>query len=224
VAAGKTVWLRNTNGPIKVVRSSGKQVEIVGTRVTRRGPPDAIELVAVPHDGTVTVCALWPATKRSCGPRGAYRMSGGDRTDNNTYVELELRIPAGVGVDVSTVNGVIAVTGLAANAEVNTVNGAIDVGIEAGTLRVNTVNGSISATLGARAGNAALATVNGAVEATLTGGLHAELSAELVHGSIDVAGVPTPNHRPGGQRVQTTLGRGGRTLSIETVNGSVAVR
>ena len=85
-----------------------------------------------------------------------------------------------------------------------------------------TVNGGIEATLGALApGGADLQTVNGAVTVQLPEHVNATLDAESVVGRVQadlpvqLTGAVDPKH------IRGTLGRGGPTLHVSTVNGEV---
>ncbi len=179
VAAGKWVWLRNLNGSITVEGTSNTEMEVTA-RVHGNAATSTPTIKVVPHNGTVTVCVLWPGGNHTCGPNGNYSHSGSQRGD--VSVELVVKLPKGVAVDASTVNGSVAVKALAAavkarsvngsltiatsgHADVKSVNGAIDVSIGRGPLSASTVNGSIRARVpaGMPQGKLDLNTVNGRV-------------------------------------------------------------
>ena len=91
--------------------------------------------------------------------------------------------------------------------------------------RSNTVNGSIEATMDAlTGGDIELGTVNGTVTAVLPSTLNAVVDASTVNGRVEtefalqVLGKISPRH------VRGTIGSGGMTLKLNTVNGSVLIR
>jgi hypothetical protein len=242
VAVGRTIYLRNLNGPIRAVAGTGREVRLTATKTARDGgDPDAVEIAVVPHDGTVTICALWPRAGRSCGPRGAYAPGSGTSGRPEVTVELVVEVPRGVAVDLATVNGGIDADGLDAAVvarsrngglavttrgavDLATQNGGITLGGAGGQVRAVTDNGGVRADLvGVPAGaRIELTTTNGSVRVRVPRGFAADVTASTTHGSIDVAGA-RPRGRRGGVRLDTRLGAGGRALVLRTVNGAIAL-
>jgi DUF4097 and DUF4098 domain-containing protein YvlB len=175
----------------------------------------------VEHADGVTICAVYPGRSNRC-EQGGGRMN---TRNNDVQVDFTVRVPRGVAFEGFTVNGDVEANGLTAAATVATVNGDARLETSAGDARATTVNGSVTATVRAM-GERSLhfETVNGAVNLTLPGTLSAELDAETVNGSItsdfpiQVQGRMTPRHLAG------RIGQGGRTLKVNTVNGSIRLR
>jgi len=88
------------------------------------------------------------------------------------------------------------------------------------------VNGSVSATLGRAdwVGEADFTTVNGGITLTLPAGVNTEVHAETVNGDLDTDFPLTVTGRFGPRRLRGTIGNGGRTLNLTTVNGSIRLR
>jgi len=89
-----------------------------------------------------------------------------------------------------------------------------------------TVNGNIDATLG-RAnwdGELKFQAVNGSITVTFTGDLNAEVNATTVTGDIETDYPLQVQGRFMNRRIRGTVGSGGRTLSLATVNGSIELR
>lgn len=224
VKGSQQVWIRNTNGPVEVVQgNNGDQLEIVTEKSWRNSDPNTVEMVPVITEDGVTICALWAARERRCGSGGDYHQSGVNH--NDVAVRFTVHLPRGVKIDVSTVNGEVGIDGAAAPVAANTMNGKILVHTSVGPVRANTVNGSIEASMDAlTGGDIELTTVNGAVTAVLPARLNAILDASTVNGRVDtdfplqVSGKLSPRH------VRGTIGSGGMTLRLKTVNGSVNIR
>ena len=223
VKASQQVWIRNTNGPIEVVQGTGDMLEIVTEKSWRNSEPNSVQLVPVVNEGGVTICALWAARERRCGSGGDYHLSG--VTHNDVAVRFEVHLPRGVKVDVSTINGEVGIEGAGAPVAARTMNGKILVHTSVGPVSASTVNGSIEATMEAlTGGDIELSTVNGTVTAVLPTRLNAILDASTVNGRVDtdfplqVSGRLSPRH------VRGTIGTGGMTLRLKTVNGSVNIR
>ncbi len=222
VAAGKTVYIRDLNGKIEAVPSSGNKVVVRAVLTTQAGhTPDKIDLVAVPHDGTVTVCALWPAKKRSCKARGHIQHS--DVKHSHTSVSFEVLVPKGVAVDLQTVNGSVSTGPLGAQVVATTVNGNVSVETGRGAVSVETVNGNVNATLGSAGGDVSLETVNGSIKAVVPARYDADLDASVVNGRIKSTHT-VADARSTKRSLSGRLGKGGRRLSMSTVNGSIAIR
>ena len=217
------VWIRNTNGPVEVVQGTGDQLQVVIEKSWRNSQPTSVEMVPIESERGVTICALWAARDRRCGATGEYHMSNVRK--NDVAVRFTVHLPRGVKVDVSTVNGEVAINGAAAPVAAATINGRVVVHTTVGPVTASTVNGSSEAAMDAlTGGDMELETVNGSVTAVLPRSLNAIVDAETVNGRVDtdfplqVTGKISPRH------VRGTIGTGGMTLKLNTVNGSVMIR
>ncbi len=243
VDRGKRVYVRNLNGAVRVEGHSGDQVEIVAETHDRGGdPPADVRFQVVEHDGTFTLCALWPARDSECGPRGQYDHR--DVRRNSTNVKMRVLVPSGVEIDVATVNGSTRVRDLDAAVfassvngkvrvetndgpvEANSVNGEVDVKTGDGPVQARTVNGSIEVEIDklSNPGPMELSTVNGSIDARLPDGFGAELEATVLNGSIQ-ADMPMSRVKSMGKRhLHATIGDGGPRLEANTTNGSIRLR
>ena len=233
VAAGRTIVVRNLNGEIDVRPADGDRASIVATKSWRRGRPELVrvELKRVGgDDGTVVACAFWNE-EASCDETG-YRSgrSRGMRWDDDNgpgdvSVRFEIRVPRGVKVVTSSVNGGIGVEGATASVEAETVNGSISARTSGGPVRARTVNGGLDVTMGTTlTEDLEFETVNGGITLTVPEGLDADLSMKTVNGNVSTEFPVTVTGRLNPKKLNATLGKGGRRLSLETVNGSVRLR
>jgi DUF4097 and DUF4098 domain-containing protein YvlB len=106
--------------------------------------------------------------------------------------------------------------------EATTVNGGVRA-TGRGVVRGETVNGSVFARLG-RAdwpGRLSYSTVNGSITVELPADTSAEVRASTVNGGIDSDFPLSIKGRWGPKEARGTLGSGGRTLDLETVNGAI---
>jgi DUF4097 and DUF4098 domain-containing protein YvlB len=144
--------------------------------------------------------------------------------DNDVSVQFTVQVPAGVKFAGHTVNGAVSVDRLGSDANVSTVNGEIRV-VAAGVVRANTVNGSIDVSMGKAnwTGTVDLSTVNGSIRATLPANFSAEVNGSTVNGSIESEFPLTVQGKFGPRSIHGTIGSGGRTLDLETVNGSITI-
>ena len=216
------VWIRNTNGPIEVVAGEGDSLEIQVEKSWRHSDPQSVQLVPVLTERGLTVCALWDARDRRCNEGGDYRMNGVKK--NDVAVRFTVQLPRNIAIDVSTVNGGLDIDGVSAPVEAATVNGRIAVSTSTGPVQATTVNGSIEANMQTlTSGDVRLTTVNGSVTAGLPLQLNANIDAETVNGRVEtdfpvkIVGKISPRHLRG------TIGSGGATLKLVTVNGSITL-
>lgn len=224
LSTGQTVEVKGVNGEISAAPSSSGDVEVVATkRPGRRGNASDIRVEAVPSSRGITICAVYPTPEgkepNRCAPGDEGRMN---TNNNDTQVHFTVRIPAGVDFIGKTVNGEINADSLQGDAELKTVNGSIKVSTT-GTAVASTVNGSLDVTMGRGdfTDNVSYKTVNGGITLRVAGAIDADLNAETLNGEItsdfpiNVRGTVSP------RRLRGTIGNGGHSLNLSTVNGSI---
>jgi hypothetical protein len=225
---GPNQWLeiKGVNGNIRAVASSGSQVEVEVTKTADRSDPDDVRMEVIQHSGGVTICAVYPAPRN----REPNQCEAGDRwrsntQDNDVKVNFTVRVPRGVQFDGRTVNGSVNATGLTGDAKAHTVNGSVNL-TTTGLAEAATVNGSITVAMGRADWDDVLEfeTVNGGITLELPGDVHTEVVASTVNGSISTDYPLTVRGRFGPKRLSGTIGRGGRELSLGTVNGDIEIR
>lgn len=212
------LYLRDLNGSIAVEAASGGDIEVTGTVSWKDSNPADIRFETKPGAKGVTICALWPSTtgQTTCGENGEFSLSNTKNNDLN--VAFKVKLPKGTRLDVQTVNGQVDVSGATAAVKAQTVNGGVHVDTASSEVDLETVNGTIGVSIGAAgAGDVKLQTVNGSIDLKVPSGFDAEVAAGTVNGSVVIAG---QKYR---HSAQVTLGKGGRKVNVETVNGSIAV-
>lgn len=225
IAAGNWITVRNLNGRISVERSTSGEVEVTGTKHWRDGDPSEVRFVMRQdgNRGDVLVCAVWG--DGDCDENG-YRNHGHGTRNNDTNVEFVVKVPAGVRVGTSTVNGDVEVNGAGAEVRANTVNGDVTVTTAAGPVNASTVNGSVDARMAALTGDddMTFSTVNGGITLALPASFQGELDLSTVNGRFSTDYPLTVNGRIDPRHVRATIGSGRRRLKASTVNGSIELR
>lgn len=227
VPNGRWLYVRNLNGPIRVARASGNRIEVEGTKRWRRGDPDQVRIEQRKIGDDVIICALWN-DRTECDADG-YRTRDHDRRDrndrNDTSVEFLVRLPAGVKLAVSSVNGGLDISGATSEVDASTVNGGIEATSSGGPVRANTTNGSITVRMN-EVGNEDLdfETVNGSVEVWVPGNLNAEVDMRTVNGRVSSDFPMTLSGRINPRSIRAKIGDGGRRLRFSTINGSIELR
>jgi len=149
-----------------------------------------------------------------------------DHTNNNpASVEYTIHLPRGARLlAVETVNGGIHVDGTRGRIKASTVNGKVEVWNAADELELDSVNGEVKASLSnAGKSRVKLNVVNGSVSLSIPASTNARVKATTVHGDIhsDLPLKVEKSQYAPGANVDTTLGSGGATIELESVNGSI---
>ena len=144
---------------------------------------------------------------------------------NDTQVDFEVRVPAGVKLSAYTVNGEVEAFGLESDASIRTVNGDIEIETT-GYAEAETVNGSIEAVVGSafeegclfldrqrqhRPGYPQRHQRQPERQVGVNGGLQTDVPFQL-------------EGRVSRTSARGLLGNGGPSLELETVNGSIRIR
>ncbi len=232
VPGGRWLYVRNLNGSIRVERASGDRAEVVGVKRWRRGDPQQVRIEvqrASGDNGDVIICAFW--TERASCDEDGYRTRGNNdddgwrRRDNDVSVEFTIRLPEGVNLGVSTVNGSLRVAGATAEVRASTVNGRVEATSTGGPVRASTVNGDVDVRMRELGtGDLTYSSVNGSITVEVPDGLDADLEMRTVNGGLTADFPITLNGRVNPRNIRATIGKGGRRLRFTTVNGSVELR
>jgi hypothetical protein len=228
IPQGRWIYVKNLNGPIRVERASGSQVEITADRTTRRGDPRAVRFEARrAADGQgMVVCALWH--DGSCDEDGY-------RSRNNSWdsgrrdevsVAFTVRVPQGVRVDVQTVNGGLEIRGATSEVVARTTNGPVRAESSGGPVTARTTNGPVFARMSSLGGARDLdfTTTNGSVIVEMPDDLGAEVSMATTNGSVSTEFPATVQGRLNPRSLTIRLGDGSRRVRLRTTNGNVELR
>ncbi|MGH7520269.1 MAG: DUF4097 family beta strand repeat-containing protein [Gemmatimonadales bacterium] len=227
IAQGKRLEVKGVNGDVRAVLTSGAEAVVNATKHSRRSDPEDVEIKVVESEDGITICAVYPTPPRArrennCEPGDRWHSS----TDNNDVtVDFEVQVPAGVVFHGQTVNGEMSAEGLKADVKASTVNGSVRV-TTTGLAEASTVNGSVYAQMGRADWNDELdfSTVNGGITLILPSQLNTEVRANTVNGEIESDYPLMISGRFGPRRLRGTIGAGGRSLSLSTVNGEIRLR
>jgi hypothetical protein len=240
VPAGQplVVIVKNVHGPIRVTGHDGNAVEMHATETVRGDLRADIERARA---------EMQLRTESEPG-RVAFRVRRTDEDRDGRGLswdgysieyDIEVRVPHGAAVEVSTVNdGDVTVEDVNGEFALRNVNGTVRLVRAGGSGSVQTVNGDVDASF-ARAPTepASFKTVNGEIDVTFPASLSAELAFHTMHGDVftdfDVESLSTPPEvrRNGGRYVLNTnrnsafrVGAGGERHSFNTLNGDIFVR
>jgi hypothetical protein len=231
------VVVKNVIGPIRVIGHDGSRVEMRATETVRGDLQADIERARA---------ELQLRTEREPGIV-AFRVRPTDENRDQRWgwdgysieYDIEVRVPRGASVEVSTVNdGDVTVEGVNGSFDLKNVNGAVHLVDAGGSGSINTVNGDVEATFARAPGEpSSFRTVNGELDVTFPANLSADLAFRTMQGDVytdfDVAAVNGPAevrrdrnryamnlNRPSAFRI----GAGGQKHSFNTLNGDILVR
>jgi hypothetical protein len=225
---GQWIRVRNVSGDVRVRPSTSDRVEITATKSWRRGDPKDVRIeMRKASNGSILVCAFW--TENATCTENGYdsRGDGGNwRRNNDVAVDFEVRVPKGVRVGAWSVNGGVSVDGVSNEVLAGTVNGSVDAVSAGGPVQASTVNGSVRASMGRLDGTQDLtfSTVNGTVVAEFAGDVDADVDLRTVNGRFRTDWPMTMTGRIDPKHLRATLGKGGRRITLSTVNGNVELR
>ena len=227
VPAGRWLHVRNVNGPIRVERAAGDQIEVTAERRTRRGDPSVVRFAAQKaRDGQgMVICAIWG--DRTCDEDGYHGRGDwlGGRGDQ-VSIAFAVKLPDGVRLAVHTVNGGLEVRGAGSEVVARTTNGSIRAETAGGPVSARTTNGSINARMSSvgDARDLEFSTTNGSVTVEMPAGLGADVELSTVNGRVGTEFPVTVSGRIDPRRLRATVGDGSRRVRLRTVNGSVELR
>jgi len=224
LAPGQSIEVIDVNGSIHASAARSGNISVTAVKTARRSNPAEVRFEVVPHAGGVTVCVMYPEPAGSqpnqCQPGGRGRNNS---KDNDTSVEFNVQVPAGIKLLARTVNGSIDANGLMSDTDASTVNGSVTVATS-GAARATTVNGAIRAAMGQAPNGGKFTTVNGEVTLQLPASTNADVRVSTISGEIRSDFPLQIDTEPGPKHASGVIGNGGRALDISTVNGGVTLQ
>jgi hypothetical protein len=232
IPQGETIELRGISGDITAVLATGSQVEVLATKRGRRSDFGEVDIEVVDEGDRIVVCAVygsWNHDRGTCDHREweddeRERRWGDDGL--NVSVDFEVRVPAGVRFEGTTVSGDVEATDLRSEVSATTVSGDVRVSTSE-VAWATTVNGYLDVEMGSDDWEKLeFSTVSGDITLRLPSGIGADVRFSSLSGDFESDFDLTGETRRGrwiGSRVRGTIGEGGRTLRLNTVSGDVSV-
>ena len=169
--------ISNVNGTIDVRPADGNTVEVVAEKIAKGASSEAAKeaLQRIEIQESVSPGAVRLETK--------FQRGGGLFGGGNFEVRYTVRVPAGVEVRVSTVNGGIELSGMKGRVVAETVNGGIRADDLSGPVEANTTNGGVDVRLTQLSGDGVkLGCTNGGIKLRLPPDAKATISARVANG------------------------------------------
>lgn len=256
VPAGTTIEVRGIIGSIRAIAATGREVEVLGTRHRgRNGDPAAVEVRVIRDSSRIIICTIYPRDDRWDQDRSDARRDACERAQdsgprlrdgNDTRIDYEVRIPAGVNFVGQTVTEGVVLSGLRGNAEGYSVAGdvritdvrgkAVDAAsisgnitfdrVDATQVYAGTLSGDVQFTGSVqRQGDYSFLTYTGELTIALPAGSGVTLSVisprDGLHSSVALTPV---SQGPRRRRFSGRQGNGSARMSLTTLNGEVVIR
>jgi DUF4097 and DUF4098 domain-containing protein YvlB len=220
--ADQVVVIKNINGDINATGSSNSdQVEVTAVRSGRNA--DEVKIKVEKLGDGVMICAIYPGFFSSSDNCDSSSHWGNNH--NEAKVEFTVHMPQNLRFTGKNVNGGVDAESMGRYVEANSVNGRVRISTQSWA-SASTVNGSIEARIGRSdwSGSLEFKSVNGSIRLELPINLNADIDFRSVNGHLDTDFPLTMNSSSGRRSVHGTIGSGGRSLEIKTVNGSGELR
>jgi len=221
--SGDVLAIRNIDGTVTVTRASGGTAEVLVTKRVLRGDGDLVRAVLEETDDGIRVCTVYldSADQEVDGCHGQRR--GRHREPLEVEMTYEVRLPAGVELEVGTVDGDIEASGLAARARLSTVDGDVRVRGRAPE-RVSTVDGNVTLDAdGTLPDEMRISTVDGSIALGFPAGAGFEVQATTVDGDMTSDFPITIKGKWGPRTMRGTAGDGRTRIRLSTVDGDVRI-
>jgi hypothetical protein len=225
LAAPGTLQIRNTLGSITVEPATDNTVSVVASASWTRGDPKRdLQFRGTTSGTTMTVCAIWGRGECSDHEYTSRSRRGGTRSD--AEVDFTVKVPAGVRVDAWTLSGDVTVRA-AGPVKARTMSGDILAGTSVGPVDAESVSGDVDVrmtTIG-EVGDVRAVTKSGDAVAYVPEIVDGRIDASTLNGEIgsDFGTMPVSSQRIG-RKLETTLGAGSRTYTVQSLNGSAWLR
>jgi hypothetical protein len=206
-----------TNGSIRVEGWDRDEIHIKARiEVQGRSKEDARELLSeIDIETDPAIRAKGPGSKWF----GLFRK-------RNWSVSYRLKVPERSNLDAHTTNGSLEIRDVSGTMDFGTTNGGIKLRDVNGDVRGGTINGGITVVLGGdywEGEGLDLHTTNGGVSVDMPPSYSARLDAKTTNGGIRVEH-PIKITSKSRRRLEGTIGDGGPTIKVRTVNGGVKIR
>ena len=224
LAPDKVVEIKGVNGSIDAEGISGNEIQV---DAVKSGPDaDRVRVEVVESPDGVTICAVYPNDNSGSENRCTAGEGWHTHTRNvDARVAFTVRLPKTLRFSGQTVNGKVTATGMGKQVRANSVNGSVRVSTS-DLAEAASVNGSVEVHMGRSdwSGTLSFKTVNGSITVEMPGDLNTDVRFRSVNGRLQCDFPLTLQGSIGRGRVSGTIGKGGRELNLETVNGSAELR
>ncbi len=226
---GQVLEVKGIMGSIVAEPAAAGVAEVVAEKRGRSTDFADVEIRVVEAADGITICAVYHPEDYAgddCDLDDRRRDRNDDRgRDARVDVDFTVRVPEGVELIATVVTGDVDAQGLRSNVVAHSVSGDVAVSTS-GIVEAGTVSGSLDLAMGSLDWTRLdFNTVSGDITLRVPESLGADVEFESLSGELDtdfdLRVEQRRERRLVGERVQGTIGTGGRRLTFHTVSGSV---
>jgi Putative adhesin len=227
IPAGQAIEIKGVIGDIVATAATGNQVRVIARKNARYGDAADVTIEVVEHARGVTICAVYPNSRRDDENECLAGARGNSNTrDNDTEVDFEVQVPQGVKFTGRTVTGRVVATGLTADVKASSVSGSVRVSTT-GLVQASTVSGSIDVAMGRTdwTDRLVFSSVSGDITLQMPENLNTDVEVSTVSGTLESDWpMSTTRRRFGPRNMHGRIGSGGRELKLSTVSGTIELK
>lgn len=218
-AGKKKVVLDNTNGDIKIIKSSVDSVLTIKAeatfRLTKKELGEEKDRIKVTVDTTESIINIKSDFVKESKFQIFYMKFGSD-------INYELIVPEGLEVSIDNTNGKTEVIEVSNNVNVNITNGGVTLSRTTGKITVDITNGKVKGDLDSTKG-LDIKTTNGSVSLILGEKFSGKFRMETTNGKISKKDFDFTSVDDEKKYFKGTLGNGEAEVNIETTNGKITL-
>lgn len=147
--------------------------------------------------------------------------SGAFKKRNTPKVNYEVKVPANMKVKIENVNGTVTISRMKNDITAETVNGGMNIFSCSGALNLSSVNGPVLCNVDSLSKSIVIDVVNSKVRLGGLANANADVEASSTNGRVKFSNLNFNNLNAERKNLTGTLGKGGNTIKISSVNGSI---
>lgn len=220
LAADGSVSLSNMNGDVEIVAWDRNEVRIEAVKFAK--DEDRLEKISIEVDAQADRITI----RTKYAKKEDRNWWGGSKNNNPGGVRYKLRVPTALAhLKVDTMNSDVTTAGVRGDMKIATMNGGINATGLTGDANFDTMNGRIFASFDAvKSGQKiSLDTMNGSCTVEIPRNADAQVRASTMNGRVR-SDIPITIERSTRRSLRGTLGNGGATISLDSMNGTLNLR
>ena len=223
LAQGGRVSLENINGPVRITAWDRDEVKVDAVkRAYLKERLDEVEIRVEASADAVRISTKYPHRSMT------FSSDDDKRRNNPASVDYIVTVPRNARLDtIELINGSLDIEGVAGDVHASCINGRLNARGLVGDAKLSTINGKLEATFDKLndASTISLGSVNGGLALIIPSDANAQIKASTVHGDINNDfNLPVRKGDYVGRDLAGTIGRGGATLKLSNVNGTITIR
>lgn len=219
LSAHGNISLSNVNGDVEIVAWDRAEVRIEAVKFAKNS--ERLERISIEVDAQPDLITI-----KTMHPKLDHSWFGSWKGANHGGVRYKLHVPAALAqLKVDTMNANVTATGVRGDMKIDTMNGRIEARGLNGDINLDTMNGRIFASFDTiRSGQKiSLDTMNGSCTVELPRDTGAQVRASTMNGRVK-SDLPITIEKSTRRSLRGTLGQGGASIVLDSMNGSLTLR